>query len=382
VGEVVEDRYRIEAEIGSGAMGKVFRAKHVRVGREVAIKVLHGHLMRDPVMVERFEREAAIVARLHHKNLVNVIDVGETAGRLRYMVLDLVRGPSLAEVMKHSLLDRARVIHLTKQILAGLDHAHGAGLVHRDLKPENVIVERDSFGVEVPRIVDFGIATLRDTSAKRLTADGIILGTPAYMAPEQARGMPDPRTDLFALGVMVYEMLAGKQPFEGTSMEVVMANMQLDPPRISGTTDFDPLLEAFARKLMARDLRDRFATASEAREMLELVEHDRDAATAALGVAPRMPRGTQPPVRATASTEALPIAEDTNPLAKTIAMLRKRAEEERAAAITMIENPPRRWPILAALVLVVGGIIGWQVASRNRFSKPFDSATLVDRHVR
>ncbi|MBA3396955.1 MAG: serine/threonine protein kinase, partial [Deltaproteobacteria bacterium] len=293
VGQVLEERYLIEEELGCGAMGTVFRARHVRVRREVAIKVLHAHHMADPLMVERFDREAATVARLHHKNLVNVIDVGETADRQCFMVLELVRGPSLASLINDSLLDRARVLQLTRQILAGLAHAHAAGLVHRDLKPENVIVERDDLGTEVPRIVDFGIAVLRDQStARRLTTAGTIIGTPAYMAPEQAQaGEPDPRTDLFALGVMVYEMLAGRLPFDGSSMEIVLANMSLDPPamaeRARAGVDIDPVLEAFARKLMARRLPDRFASARAALEVLELVEHDREAAARALGLVER-----------------------------------------------------------------------------------------------
>jgi len=346
LGQIVEERYCIEEEIGCGATGMVFRARHVRVGRQVAIKVLHGHLMRDPVMVERFEREAAAVARLHHKNLVNVIDVGETHQQ-RFMVLDLVRGPSLATIITHALFAPSRVIHLTKQLLAGLEHAHGAGLVHRDLKPENVIVECDSTGVEVPRIVDFGIAVLRDRTAKRLTAEGTILGTPAYMAPEQAKGgAPDPRSDLFALGVIVYEMLAGKQPFDGSSMEIVLANMSLDPPRIQDRShvEVDPLLEAFARKLMARRLRDRFPSARAALDVLELVERDRDAAARVLGV----------------TLEPLP-------LQKVIAMLRRRAEAERATAATEPLVPPRRrWPILAGAVLVIGAAIGWHVVRPAR----------------
>jgi serine/threonine-protein kinase len=329
VGQVVEGRYHIEQEIGCGGMGAVYRARHVRVGREVAIKVLHDHLMRDPVMVERFEREAAVVARLHHKNLVNVIDAGATTAQ-RYMVLDLVRGPSLAAIITHSLLSPARVIGLTKQVLAGLAHAHDAGLVHRDLKPENVLVERDNFGAEVPRIVDFGIAVLRDQA--RLTSAGTILGTPAYMAPEQARGgAPDPRSDLFALGVIVYEMLAGKQPFDGSSVEIVLANMSLDPPRIldRARVDVDPLLEAFARKLMARELRDRFASARAALSVLELIERDRDAASELLGV---------PYER---------------PLDKTLAKLRRRAQAERAFAPTKEPRRRRPWLLLALLVLMV-----------------------------
>ena len=352
VGQVVEDRYRIEAELGCGAMGMVFRARHVKVGRHVAIKVLHGHLMRDPVMLERFDREAAIVARLHHKNLVNVIDVGETADGQRYMVLDLVRGPSLAGLLAHGRLEPTRVVHLTKQILAGLDHAHAAGLVHRDLKPENVIVERDDFDVEVPRIVDFGIAVLRDSDS-RLTIAGTILGTPAYMAPEQAQGgEPDPRTDLFALGVMVYEMLAGRQPFEGSSMEIVLANMSLDPPRIveRAGLDVDPLLEAFARKLLARRMRDRFTSARDALAMLELIERDRAAALIALGVTD-LPRASSPTLRLPHGTV------DEHPLARTLAKLRARAAEERRP-----EPPPRRSPLFAMIVLAIGMLLGWQLA--------------------
>ncbi|MDQ3340870.1 MAG: serine/threonine protein kinase [Myxococcota bacterium] len=333
VGQVVDDRYRIEEEIGCGAMGMVFRARHVRVGREAAIKVLHGHLMRDPIMVERFEREAAIVARLHHKNLVNVIDVGETADRQRYMVQDLVRGPSLGAIITHSLLAPKRIVHLTKQLLSGLAHAHDAGLVHRDLKPENVIVEVDNFGVEVPRIVDFGIALLRDQS-KRLTSTGTILGTPAYMAPEQAQGgAPDPRSDLFALGVIVYEMLAGKQPFDGSSVELVIANMSIDPPRIQDRShiEVDPLLEAFARKLMARRLRERFASARAALIALELVERDRDAASEMLGLVYE------------------------RPLDKTVAMLRARAATGPMRPIAR----SRHWPLLAGAVLILGAALGW-----------------------
>jgi len=227
----------------------------------------------------------------------------------------------------------ARVNHLTKQLLAGLDHAHAAGLVHRDLKPENVIVEYDNFEAEIPRIVDFGIAVLRDESETRLTAAGVILGTPAYMAPEQARGgAPDPRSDLFALGVIVYEMLAGKQPFDGSSMEIVLANMSNDPPRIQdrSNVDVDPLLEAFARKLMARRLADRFPSARAALDVLELIERDRNAASELLGV---------PYER---------------PLDKTLAMLRKRRADERALAPTKkLPKPRASWALFAGLMFLI-----------------------------
>jgi serine/threonine-protein kinase len=188
-------------------------------------------------------------------------------------------------------LTAPRTTRLTAGILRGLEHAHRAGLIHRDLKPENVIVEYRADGSEVPRIVDFGIAVLRDPDgdahSSKLTADGIVVGTPQYMAPEQAMGEAiDHRVDLFALGVAVYEMLAGVAPFTGSAQKVVLANVGQDPPPIeerAPRVGADPLLELFARKLMARSLATRFESAHEALRTLELVERDPEAAALALG---------------------------------------------------------------------------------------------------
>jgi serine/threonine protein kinase len=299
VGQLIEQRYRVEALIGRGAMGTVYRARDVAAHREVAIKVLHRHLARVPAMVARFEREAAVMARLQHPNLVEMHGVGRLPSGQRWMALELVRGESLASMLTAGPLERARVIHLVRGLLRGLAHAHAAGLVHRDLKPENVIVEHGAGGAEVPRIVDFGIAVLCDPGAPgraggpsiavgRITETGIVLGTPAYMAPEQARGGdPDPRTDLFALGVMTYEMLAGVHPFDGRGAEVIFENATRSPPPIrrrAPDADADPLLEALARRLMARELADRFPSAAAALDALDLIERDRDAAVAALDI--------------------------------------------------------------------------------------------------
>jgi len=294
VGSIVEERYRIEAELGAGAMGSVYRGRHVRVGCTVAIKVLHDHLTREPAMTERFEREARIAAKLKHPNLVAVIDLGETPAGQKLMVLEYAPGRPLAELV-NAPMTRARTIALTRQLLRGLEHAHALGLVHRDLKPENVLVEETSDG-EIARIVDFGIAVLREpdgsVEGRRLTTAGLVLGTPMYMAPEQARGEAvDGRTDLFALGVIVYQMLAGVAPFEGSGVEVMMLNMVQDPPSVAtrAGVDVDPLLEAFARRLMAREAAERFASAADALAVLELIENDRVAAARALGVDAAVP---------------------------------------------------------------------------------------------
>lgn len=289
VGQIVLGRYLVEDELGQGAMGRVFRGKHLKLTCQVAIKVLHPHLIAEGNMVERFHREAKNAARMQHPNVVSVLDYGEAGGD-QVMVLEFAPGRSLRAFMAVAMRPE-RIVALVRPILSGLAHAHAAGLIHRDLKPENIIVETTADGVEQPRIVDFGIAVIRDpddtVATTKLTASGEVLGTPIYMAPEQAKCEPfDHRIDLFALGVIVYELLAGCTPFEGTAMEVAIANISADPPAIADRAPdvaVDPLLERFARKLMARRVADRFASAQAALELLDLVEHDRESAALALG---------------------------------------------------------------------------------------------------
>ncbi|HWO18088.1 MAG TPA: protein kinase [Kofleriaceae bacterium] len=307
VGQLLANRYKIEYKLGEGAMGAVYRAHHVKFGRPFAVKVLHPKLLDDKKLALRFEREAELAGRLHHPNVIGVVDVGETPDGLRYMVMDFAHGADLAEVLQEAPMPPERIIPLVRQLLEGLYHAHEAGLIHRDFKPENVIVERDDHDKEVPRIVDFGIAILREggdstDSAGRLTTNGLVLGTPHYMAPEQAVADPiDHRIDLFALGIVVYEMLSGMLPFDGAGAEVARANLLLDPPPIAQRVhglEVDPLLEAFARRLMAKRRDHRFPTAKHARELLDTIERDRAAAAAALGVpldiGTRPPQATQP----------------------------------------------------------------------------------------
>jgi serine/threonine-protein kinase len=288
VGQVVLDRYVVEAVLGSGAMGTVYRGRHQKLPRSVAIKVLHDEFGREPIMLERFRREARIAARMAHANVIAVIDVGETADGRQVMVLELAQGENLSALIARGPMAGDRVIRIVRQLLRGLDHAHAAGLIHRDLKPDNVIVEmRD--GEELPRIVDFGIAILAASESfegVRLTDTGVVIGTPLYMAPEQAKCEPiDHRVDLFALGVMTYEMVSGRVPFDGNATEIALASISKDPPPIAKRSGVavDPLLERFVRKLMARRLRDRFSTAFDALGVLDLIERDRDAAALALG---------------------------------------------------------------------------------------------------
>ena len=387
IGEVLANRYQIESRLGEGAMGSVYRARHIKVGRPFAVKILHPRLLADDKTLQRFEREAELAGRLHHPNVIGVVDVGETTDGLRYMVMDFAEGHDLAALLSEAPMPPARIINLTRQMLEGLYHAHEAGLIHRDFKPENVIIEKNAHGEEVPRIVDFGIAILREggdptSGTGRLTTNGLVLGTPHYMAPEQAVNDPiDHRIDLFALGIMVYEMLCGKLPFDGHGAEVARANLMLDPPPISVRVPYlevDPLLEAFARRMMLKKRDARPATAKVALVLLDKIANDRDAAAAELGVpreVVRTPRSTEPvqtrhasndddgtfppPLRgeSKAPTMTNAVAVRTMTPAKGVELAR---EPDTFASIPVeVHKPKRIWLMagLVALLLIGGGVI-------------------------
>ncbi len=288
-GTIVLDRYVVEGELGSGAMGVVYRARHVKLERSVALKVMHEHLMHEAALVQRFQREAKLAAKLSHPNVAAVLDVGETLDRKHVMVLELVEGKSLGALMEEPLA-LERITRFIAHLLRGLEHAHGAGLIHRDLKPENVLVETDDSGHETARIVDFGIAALQNggDESDRLTGTGMIVGTPLYMAPEQARAdRVDHRADLYALGIILYEMMSGTSPFDGTAMEIAVAKMDRDPPPIAERAPgvvIDRVLEAFMNRLIARDPNARFPTARAALHVIETYRRDPDAAAGLLGI--------------------------------------------------------------------------------------------------
>lgn len=370
LGDVVEDRYLIEAELGEGAMGRVYRARHVKVGREVAIKVMHRNLARVPAVVERFAREALIAARLRHPNLVSVLDVGTAPDGSPLIVLELAPGEKLA-----SLIDgpqpAERVLALIRQLLRGLEHAHAVGLVHRDLKPDNILVERTEDGREIPRIVDFGIAVAceRDDSiaGRRITEANTVIGTPVYMSPEQARAQDvDPRSDLFSLGVIAYELLAGVPPFSGETIEVLLASCTEEPPSMhqrAGVT-IEPALEAFVRTLMARRPEDRFQSAREALAALEqLVREPRRPLTPAMAVCGR---GEQSPIR----DEERLTSDTPTPCDRTMSDTQPGRElaTRRLTALPRLATltPARRRGALAGLAFAVAAVVavaGWSNAS-------------------
>nr|MDQ3370170.1 protein kinase [Myxococcota bacterium] len=292
IGRIIASRYQLESRLGSGAMGHVYRARHLKINRLFALKLLHTHLLANPEQRKRFRREAELAGTLSHPNVVGVVDVGETEDGLHYIVMQLASRPTLGDVMSAGPLGPPRVIGLVKQLCAGLHHAHERGLIHRDFKPDNVIVETDEDGRETPRIVDFGVAIVRDhassTDRERLTTAGLALGTPHYMAPENVGGEPiDHRVDLFALGIVVYEMLTGVMPFDGAGVDVARANRSAETPAMAKRAPgvpVDPLLEAFTRRLMAKAPADRPSSAKLARDLLDAIVKDPASAAAILGV--------------------------------------------------------------------------------------------------
>ncbi|MCL4225614.1 MAG: protein kinase [Myxococcales bacterium] len=264
VGTVLAERYQIDQVIGDGGIGRVYRARHVRMSRAFAIKVPFGELGYDRKARARFANEAEAASRLSHPNVIGVVDVGETREGLFYMAMDLAEGPSLATLLDDGPLPAPRVLAILVQLADGLAHAHDRGLVHRDLKPDNVILTAGPDGGEQVRIVDFGLAIVdADAPRDRLTTEGVVLGTPHYMAPEQATDEAlDLRTDLFALGLIVYELLAGVHPFDGAPIDVARQNLsrELPPIRERAGVEVEPVLEALIRWLTQKAPADRPAS--------------------------------------------------------------------------------------------------------------------------
>jgi serine/threonine-protein kinase len=256
VGATLAGAYFLNALIGRGGMGDVYRATDVARDRTVVVKVLRRGAAADAGAVARFHREARAVARLSHPNSVALIDSGETETGTLYMVMELVPGATLAQVLSAAgPLGAARAVAIGAQVLAALAEAHGLGIIHRDLKPANVMVDpRD--GADRVKVLDFGIATIADGDVEsRLTQQGTVFGTPAYMSPEQIRGEPlDPRSDLYSVGVILHEILTGRLPFEAeTPLGLAARHLHDPPPSLSAAgVRVDPALEALVLSALAK----------------------------------------------------------------------------------------------------------------------------------
>ena len=272
VGTMLHERYRVDSLLGSGGMGAVFKGHHVGLGRDVAIKILHPEFGRDPSVGKRFEREAKSASRLDHPNCVRVTDFGTTEKGTTYLIMELLTGTELKGRLGQPWPTKS-VIATAKQMLAGLEHAHLNGLVHRDLKPENVFITRDYRGEELVKLVDFGIAKLLDEQGvEKLTREGVVFGTPRYMSPEQAAGGKiDERTDLYAAGLIFYEMLAGRGPFDPAD-NVQLLRMQIIAPPPPLPDGVPTSLARVIEKLLEKSKSDRYASARDVIAALDEVE--------------------------------------------------------------------------------------------------------------
>ncbi|HVY28307.1 MAG TPA: serine/threonine-protein kinase [Polyangiaceae bacterium] len=227
-GELIDERYRVIELLGSGGMADVYEVEHIRLGRRFALKLLREELGRDADLKARFEREARAVAKLSSEHIVAIVDSGSTAQGAVYFVMERLHGRELRQLLQaDGALPLQRALHVALDVCRALEVAHAAGVIHRDLKPENLFLVRDAHGRDHCKVLDFGVAKL---SGENPTLPGTLMGTARYMAPEQiAGGVVGPTTDVFALGVILFECLAGHPPFEGDTLERVLYRIVSEP---------------------------------------------------------------------------------------------------------------------------------------------------------
>jgi serine/threonine protein kinase len=274
VGLLVADRYRIIEPIGRGGMGVVYKVEHARIGKLIALKLLSGALARDPGLVARFEREAAMVSQLSHPNTVQVFDFGHADG-LVYLAMEYLRGFDLGHVIREAgALALDRTARIVVQICSSLAEAHERGIVHRDLKPENVMVLGTGPNLEFVKVLDFGLAKLREsTEAMNLTLRGAIVGTPYYMPPEQIRGEPvGPAGDVYALGALMYTCLTGEVVFDGANqVQIFTKHLMMTPEAPSARAPgraIPPGIDRVVLQALAKDPAQRFPHAAALKDAL------------------------------------------------------------------------------------------------------------------
>ena len=275
-GQILDSKYRIVRIIGEGGMGAVYEGENTLIARRVAIKVLHGASKENEQAMARFEREAQAAGRIGSDHILEVLDLGTLEDGSRYMVMEYLDGEPLAgRIEKLGRMTPAQIATLMAQALRGLQSAHDAGIIHRDLKPDNIYILKEKAGrPDFVKIIDFGISKFSLLgSDMNMTRTGAVMGTPYYMSPEQAKGsnQVDPRSDVYAIGVIMYEALTGKVPFDGDTFNELMFKIVLsEPPSLTDVVpEIDPNFAAIVNKAMARELGERYSSAEELRNVLE-----------------------------------------------------------------------------------------------------------------
>ncbi|HYQ43153.1 MAG TPA: serine/threonine-protein kinase [Polyangiaceae bacterium] len=356
IGLTLNDTYVPERILGEGGMGRVYLARHTRIRQKrVAVKVLHPEFFLNAQVLARFQREAETAAAISHPNVVTVLDVDRTPHGLPYLVTEYLDGVELADHLKsRGKLSATTAVHITRQLCRGLGAAHQSQVIHRDVKPQNIFLVGD-FAHGVPerppvKVLDFGLSRFSDGSESQLTQAGCIMGTPAYMAPEQARGEPvDHRTDVYGAGVVLYTMLTGRPPFEEeTPQATVIAAMNAEPPRPrSIEPTIPPHLELIIERAMARQPADRYQDMAAFEQALAGFEAESLA---------RPAESLAPPV-----------------LSKQEASERRSRRDPDVDADVLAARPRLALFALAAAGLMISGMIsaisGLEFATRYRFSR-------------
>src|SRR5262245_26979862 len=272
-GTVLAERYRIKSTLGEGGMGKVYAAEHVLMRKKLAVKVLHRELSSVPELVARFEREAMAAANIDHPNVAAATDFGKLPDGSVFLALELIEGRCLRDVMDTGPLEPRRALHVARQLAAALGSAHAQSIVHRDLKPENVMLVEKGGDADFVKVLDFGVAKVpigeaEPGSVHVITRAGMVFGTPEYIPPEQALGQPsDGRADLYSLGIILFEMIAGARPFVGeTKLSLVGQHVGKPAPRIAERApgiSVLPEVEALIARLLEKEAQRRVQTAGE-----------------------------------------------------------------------------------------------------------------------
>ena len=372
LGKVFDERYRIEEQLGEGGIGRVYRARHLTLGRMVALKVLLTKYESIPVLQQRFQREAEALAALSHPNIVTVTDFGVADGN-PYIVMELLEGRDLATVIEGEPLEPARVWEIMRQMLRALAYAHERELVHRDLKPQNVFVRALGDGTDHVEVLDFGLARFMGDAAKnspKLTRQGALLGTPAYMAPEQASGEEvDARADVYAAGCVFFETLTGRRVFHSKDPgEVLRSHLLAAPPRIAHVDtglEVDERLEQVVQRSLSKSPSARYAGAKEMLAALDELGPDSvrrigarpDHDVAQVGVAPTQMAGIGPRPSDTGATRA------ATPAAKHTGQPGQSGPLGRTGG-TSIVIPQNKLPLVlgaGVIALLLASVGGWLV---------------------
>lgn len=311
LGRTFAGKYKIQKKLGEGGMGSVYQAQQEPIDRLVAVKVLLGKLAEDDIAVKRFEQEARAVSKMQHPNTVTIYDYGKTEDGRLYIVMEFLKGRTLSDLLrKEGNLDPLRAVRIIRQVCASLHDAHAAGIIHRDLKPDNIFLTEVGGDKDWVKVLDFGVAKLANESAATLTQTGMIFGTPKYMSPEQAEGRQlDYRADIYALGVVMFELLVGRPPFlADTPVALLLKHIQEPVPpfqQMRPDLQISAELEAVVRKMLAKLPEQRHDTVGALANELDRVLHSSFAGATApisLNSVPGQPGGRPMP------TEVVPVS--------------------------------------------------------------------------